>query len=44
MPVVIHTREYGTPESYKALGFVEAAEMKAQVERDIEDLFGPRDP
>ena len=41
MPVVIQTREYGTPESYKALGFVEAAEMKAQVERDIEDLFGP---
>ena len=43
MPVVIQTREYGTPESYKALGFVEAAEMKAQVERDIEDLFGPRE-
>ena len=41
MPVVIQTREYGTPESYKSLGFVEAAEMKAQVERDIEDLFGP---
>ena len=43
MPVVIQTREYGTPESYKALGFVEAAEMKARVERDIEDLFGPRE-
>ena len=41
MPVVIQTREYGTPESYKSFGFVEAAEMKAQVERDIEDLFGP---
>ena len=43
MPVVIQTRDYGTAESYRSLGFVEAAEMKAQVERDIEDLFGPRE-
>ena len=41
MPVVIHTREYGSAESYRELGFKEAAELKAQVERDIEDLFGP---
>jgi len=41
MPVVIHTREYGTAESYKELGFKEAAELKAQMERDVEDLFGP---
>jgi DNA helicase HerA-like ATPase len=41
MPVVIKTRDYGTPESYKSLGFREAAELKAQVERDVEDLFGP---
>ena len=41
MPVVIHTREYGTPESYRDLGFMEAAELKDQMERDVEDLFGP---
>ena len=41
MPVVIHTRDYGTPESYRELGFKEAAELKAQMERDVEDLFGP---
>jgi DNA helicase HerA-like ATPase len=41
MPVVIRTREYGTPESYKELGFKEAAELQTQMERDVEDLFGP---
>ncbi len=41
MPVVIQTREYGSAESYKSLGFREAAELKAQMERDMEDLFGP---
>ena len=41
MPVVIKTREYGSPESYRELGFVEAAELKAQVERDVDALFGP---
>ena len=41
MPVVIETREYGTPESYRELGFKEAAELKAQVERETEELFGP---
>jgi DNA helicase HerA-like ATPase len=41
MPVVIQTRDYGTPESYRELGFRDAAELKAQMERDIEDLFGP---
>ncbi len=41
MPVVIRTRDYGTPESYKELGFRDAAELKAQMERDMEDLFGP---
>ena len=40
MPVVIQTREYGSPESYKELGFVEAAELKAQAERDVDALFG----
>ena len=41
MPVVIRTRDYGTPESYKELGFKDEVEMAAQVEQDIEDLFGP---
>ena len=41
MPVVIRTRDYGTAESYKELGFKEPAEIKAQMERDIDDLFGP---
>jgi len=41
MPIVIRTREYGSAESYRELGFKEAAELKIQMERDIEDLFGP---
>ena len=41
MPVVVRTREYGTPESYRDLGWRDAVELKAQVERDTEDLFGP---
>ncbi len=41
MPVVIQTREYGSPESYRELGFVEAAELKAQAERHVDALFGP---
>ena len=41
MPVVVHVREYGSAESYRELGFREPAELKAQVERDIQDLFGP---
>ncbi len=41
MPVVIQTREYGSAQSYKELGFVEAAELKAQAERDVDVLFGP---
>jgi DNA helicase HerA-like ATPase len=39
MPVVIRTREYGTPESYKELGFLDAAELKRKTEKDIEDLL-----
>jgi len=41
MPVVIKTRDYGTPESYKELGFKDEVEVAGQVEQDIEDLFGP---
>jgi len=39
MPVVIKTREYGTAESYKELGFLEAGELKKKTEKDIEDLW-----
>ena len=41
MPVVVQTREYGSAESYSELGFKEPAEQKAQMERDVADLFGP---
>ena len=40
-PVVIRTRDYGTPDSYRELGWRDAVELKAQVEQDTEDLFGP---
>ena len=43
MPVVIRTRDYGTAESYRELGWRDAVEMKAQVERDVEDLFGSQE-
>jgi DNA helicase HerA-like ATPase len=39
MPVVIRTREYGSAQSYKELGFLEAAELKKKTEKDIEDLW-----
>ena len=40
MPVEIRTREYGSPESYRQLGYADEAERKARVERDAADLFG----
>jgi DNA helicase HerA-like ATPase len=40
MPVEIRTRDYGTPESYKQLGYLDEGERKEQVERDAADLFG----
>ncbi len=40
MPVVIRTREYGSAESYKELGFLEAAELKRKMEKDVQDLWG----
>jgi DNA helicase HerA-like ATPase len=43
MPVVIRTRDYGTPESYRELGWKDAVELKAQMERDSTDLYGPGD-
>ncbi|MDA8189406.1 MAG: ATP-binding protein [Dehalococcoidales bacterium] len=42
MPVVIRTREYGTPESYKELLFAEGAKLREKAMRDLEELFeGP---
>ena len=41
MPVVVKTRDYGSAESYREFGFRDEAELKAQVEQDIADLFGP---
>lgn len=41
MPVVIKTREYGSAESYKELGFLEAAEFKRKTEKEIEGLWAP---
>jgi hypothetical protein len=41
MPVVIKTREYGSAQSYKELGFLDAAELKKKTEKDIEDLWTP---
>ena len=43
MPVVIQTREYGSAESYRELGFADEAQLRAQAERDVDALFGPGD-
>jgi len=40
MPVVVRTREYGSAQSYKELGFREALERKKKAEEEIEDLWG----
>ena len=40
MPVEIRTREYGSPESYRQLGYVDEVERKARAERDAADQFG----
>jgi DNA helicase HerA-like ATPase len=39
MPVVVKTREYGSAESYRDLGFREGAELKRKAEEEIKDLF-----
>ena len=41
LPVVIKTREYGSTESGKELGFLEVAELKRKTEKEIEDLWTP---
>jgi DNA helicase HerA-like ATPase len=40
MPVVIRTREYGSPQSYKELLATERGGGKEQTEKDIEELWG----
>jgi len=42
MPVEIRVRDYGTPESYKSLGFTDTANKKvlSQIDEDKSDLFG----
>ncbi len=42
IPVVLRVRDYGTAESYRELGFMEASEMRRQMERDADDLFAGR--
>jgi len=37
---VVRTREYGSPQSYKELGFREAVELKKQAEEEAKDLWG----
>lgn len=39
-PVVVRTREYGSPESYAAFLFYEGTELRKRAQRDIEELFG----
>ncbi|MBI4330061.1 MAG: ATP-binding protein [Chloroflexi bacterium] len=39
MPVVVRTREYGSPDSYKDFGFVEGAELRARAAQDKKDLW-----
>ena len=42
MPVEIRVRDYGTPESYKTLGFTDTKSKKdrTQIDQDKSDLFG----
>ncbi len=40
MPVVVRTREYGSPQSYAELDFREALELKKKAEEELGDLFG----
>jgi hypothetical protein len=40
MPVVIRTREYGSPESYRSFVSGGSAESREQADKDIEELWG----
>ncbi|MBI4287296.1 MAG: ATP-binding protein [Chloroflexi bacterium] len=39
MPVVVEVEAYGATDYYRRFGFLEPAEAKRQVDKDIEDLF-----
>jgi DNA helicase HerA-like ATPase len=39
MPIVIRTREYGSPQSYKDFAMPDQAETKKRMEKDIEELW-----
>ena len=39
MPVVIRTRDYGTPESYSLIG--NGSKSPSDIKRDVDSLFGP---
>ncbi|MDD5702325.1 MAG: ATP-binding protein [Dehalococcoidales bacterium] len=39
MPVVVHTREYGSAESYESFGSHYAGDISKKVEKDIQDLW-----
>ncbi len=39
MPVVVRTREYGSPQSYKEFGFREVEELKTKTAQDKKDLW-----
>jgi DNA helicase HerA-like ATPase len=39
MPVVVRTREYGSPDSYKAFVSTDEAEIQKQAKKDIEELW-----
>ena len=41
MAIVVKTREYGSSESYRSLGFKDSLETKANLDSDVDDLFGP---
>jgi DNA helicase HerA-like ATPase len=40
MPVVVRTREYGSPESYKSFTGASPSSAREQAEKDIEELWG----
>ena len=40
MPVVVHTRDYGSADSYKELSSGGGGDIRKQIEKDIKDLWG----
>lgn len=42
MPIVIHTREYGSSQSYETFGLKNSKQLKADIESNLNDLYGPK--